>query len=323
MVFLKRFLLYFFAIMSAANLVAAAVSASSDDMRLAQLRKDWNKDGLHKSHCRSAQEYIKTLEFLRKQKTIPEKEARQVARIVSKGCDESAERFARAYLTMQKSGVSLQKSVDVGLAMVREDPLTVKNFYEIFSKMYLNEYFDVNFRASFEIALELSKNFQGDLDVARKDFNDFSNFCLDQKKVGLSVNQCAQLAVRFARLSQFYPKGIYADFQEIYKLLRDDKRFGLPLVQAINSAEKILRNGPAAKINFLQAYNYATSKEGLDLSGKDALEFALGLAKDSYVGEGPPVFPGRQLLKTLSQTDTLDPDSEITESEDSSDANSQ
>lgn len=268
--------------------------------KIEAIRQGWQSDGFHKDHCKSSEEYIKTLEFLRKENSVPENDMRQVAHRVAKGCNGSAERFSRVYLVMRKSGVSLQKSVEVGLALVSEDPLTVNNFHEIFQKMYLNEHFNINFKSSFEIAYELSKKFQGNLDKVREDFTEFYKFCADHKSLNLSITQCSELAVRFARLSQYYPKGIFKDFKQIYETLRDDKRFGVSLKESLELAEKILKNGPTAKVNFLQAYNYASMKSGLDLPGREALIFGLQMTQLSFVGEKPPVYPGEQLLRKSS-----------------------
>ena len=266
------------------------------------IQKGWDvKAGTHRNHCRASEEFVRTLEFLREDDTIPEKEARRVASLVSQGCDGATKRFAKAYLLMKKSGLSFQKSVDIGLAMVNEDPLTVRNFYEIYEKMYLGEFFNINFQSSLEIAFELSREFKGDLQFARQDFNQFSQFCMDQKKVGLNVVACAKISVRFAKMSQYYPRGLFKEFQEVYNMLRDDKRFGISLMESIHLSEKILKNGPMAKTNFLQAYNYATLKEGLDLSGREALDFAIQMAGHSFKGATPPLYLGEQVFQELSQ----------------------
>jgi hypothetical protein len=262
-----------------------------------ELFNGWNDLGFHKEHCKSTEEFVKALEFLRKEKSIPEKEARRVSTLVAAGCDGAAERFSKAYLTMRKSGVALQKAVDVGLALVNEDPLTINNFYEIFEKMYLGEFYDVSFQTSFEIAYELSKEFRGNLEMARNDFNKFTKFCMDDKQMGLSVPQCAKLSVKFARLSQYYPKGIFEPFKEVYLMLREDKRFGVSMKEALEVSERIIRNGPMARVNFLQAYNYASMKDGLALSGREALVFAVKMSGLSSLGEEPPIFPGSQLFR--------------------------
>jgi len=301
--FLKAALLIAYSLCSPLDFAFAQIVTAE---QLAELRTGWGDDGLHRDHCKATEEYIKTLEFLRKEEVIPENEARQIARKVSEGCGGASERFIKAYLMMQKSGVSLQKSVDVGLALTKEDPLTVRNFHEIFEKMYLGEYLDVNFKSSFEIAFELSRNFKGNLEMARKDFNEFSKFCMDHKKVGLSVTQCAKLAVSFARLSQYYPRGVFSEFKTIYELLREDKRFGVGLKEGLELSEQILQNGPAAKLNFIQAYNYATTKSGMNLTGREALTFALGMARLSHAGETPPIFAGEQMLRPASQVKTAE-----------------
>jgi hypothetical protein len=276
---------------------AKPINKSVTPEQASEIFSGWNDQGFHKEHCRATEEFVKALEFMRKEKSIPEKEARRVSVYVAAGCDGAAERFSKAYLIMRKSGVALQKAIDVGLALVNEDSLTINNFYEIFEKMYLGEYFDVNLQTAFEIAYELSKEFRGNLDVARMDFNKFTKFCMDDKQMGLSVPQCAKLSVKFTRLSQFFPRGIFEPFKEVYMMLREDKRFGVSMKEALEFSEKIIRNGPMARVNFLQAYNYASMKDGLNLPGREALGFAVKMAGLSSIGEEPPIFPGSQLFR--------------------------
>lgn len=288
-------------------LVGSLTFASPAEMTADQANevfKGWNEQGFHKEHCHSTQEYIKTLEFFRKESMtpIPEKQAREISGLVAQGCDGAAERFTQAYLTMKKTGVSLQKAVEVGLALAKASPLTVKNFYEIFQKTYLGDFFNLPFETSFEIAYQLSKDFRGNLETARTDFNKIGELCLSNKSIGLPVPECALYAVRLAKLGEYYPKGVYDSFQEVYPKLREDKRFGLPIGLALDVSYRVLSHGPMAKINFLQAFNYAIDKKGLDLDGKPALDFALKMSQFSTLQNEPPIFPGEQMFRRSEET---------------------
>jgi hypothetical protein len=273
---------------------------------LTKLKMGWGPDGIHKEHCRATEEYIKAVEFLRRGKTIPENDVRKIADWVSAGCTGSANRFVRTYQTLQKSGVSLQKSVEVALLMTKEDDVAVENFHEIFGRVFASEFFDSNFHAALQAAMELSRNFKGDLSSAKTDFNQFTKFCLDQKTMGLAVQQCGVVAVRFTKFGQYFIGGVFTPFKEIYELLRDDKRFGISIQESLDVAEKVLRNGPASKLNFIQAFNYAISNEGLNVPNRDALEFALRMTERSYSGEHLPLNPGFQMFRLASPTAKYD-----------------
>lgn len=288
-------------------LLASSLSFAAQDIsaeKAEEIFKGWNEQGFHKEHCHSTQEYIKTLEFFRKETMtpIPEKQAREIAGLVARSCDGAAERFTQAYLTMKKTGVTLQKAVEVGIALANASPLTVKNFYEIFQKTYLGDFFNLPFEVSFEIAYQLSKDFRGNLDTARTDFQKIGELCLDTKTLGLPVPECAMYAVKLAKLGEYYPKGVYSAFQEIYPKLREDKRFGLPIGQALEVCYRVLRHGPLAKTNFLQAFNYGTDKKGLDLDGKPALDFALKMSQYSTLQNEPPIFPGEQMFRRVEES---------------------
>lgn len=263
-----------------------------------EIRKNWDENGYHKEHCSVTSEYKKTLDFLRSDAgaMIPDLQSRQIAEAVVKGCNGSAERFRKGFLTLQKSGVSLQKTVDVALVLSRAHPATVNNFYEVFKKLYLKEFFDFDYKTSFEATLDLSIDYRGNLDNALQDFNKLSNFCLDNKKLGLSVIQCSELSLQIAKLSQFYKKGVYDSFQKVYSALRDDDKFALSVRDALIQSEKVLRHGPRAVDNFIEAYEFAISKSGHAAKSTEALAFAHRMAALSHRGEEPPLFPGEHML---------------------------
>lgn len=288
-------ILFFAAMMFVPMAVNAAVLTSEEAIKI---RKGWDEVGFHKDHCSSTEDYIKTLEFLRKETVayIPEKQARQVAHLVATGCTGASDKFIKAFVTLKRSGVSLQKTVDVALVLSKADPVTVTNFYEVFKKMYLTEFLNLDFKTTFEATLDLSLNYQGNLEFALQDFNKMSEFCLDSKSLGLSVSQCTQMALKIAKLSQYYRKGVYESFQEVYKTLREDKKFGLSVKEALISSEQILKNGPMAVPNFIKAFEYATNPKGLGLKGPEAVQFAMKMADLSHKGKEAPLYPGDQLV---------------------------
>lgn len=254
----------------------------------------WEKDK-HPDHCESTKEYVEALNFMRTQQDVATSEgkAREFALAVSKGCSGAAQRFAKVFLLMKKSGVDYTKALQVGLLFANETDETTINFYEIFQKLYLGEFFDLDYRTTVQVSLDLSRDYLGSREMAREDFLKIAKFCLDKKEMNLPARKCAELAVKFARSSQYYPKGVWDSFLSLYKTLREDKRFGLSIKGALDVVSDILPYGPTAPGNFISGFDYAIRGEGLNLPGRESIAFGIAMAKASVKEMPPPIFlPG-------------------------------
>jgi hypothetical protein len=229
------------------------------------------------------------LRFLRDAKgfSFPEQVARKIAFQVSAGCDGSAERFSQILVFIKTVGFSEKKALEMALDFAAQRPQVQKNFLEIFSKSFLQEFFDYDFAKAMKIAFELSKDYKGDPTMARDDFIALSRFCRDHKKLGLPVAFCADYSVKVAYLSQYYDKGVSQPFMDIYKTLRENREFGLDMKFALEISYDVLKSGPLAAPNFLKAYGFAI--DDLKLDKKKAIGFALELAGHAYIGSAPPI----------------------------------
>lgn len=240
--------------------------------------------------CESTQEYIKTIKFLREYKgKLPEKASRKIASKVSQGCTGASDRFSKIFLLIREMGVDQGQSLDIAMDFSHLDDETFKNFYEIFQRAYLTEFFDFDFKTSFNLAYELSKDYKGNPEQARKDFLALIKFCSEEKKLGLPLRFCAEFATKVAKLSQYYPKGIYQPFEDLYKKLRTKEPFGLSVKKSFELLIQILQHGPKAPDNFIKGYQFALDPKGLDLNANKALKFALKMAQQSVTELPPPL----------------------------------
>jgi hypothetical protein len=246
----------------------------------------------HPDHCDSTKEFVEALSFMRTQKDVVSSEslAKEKAFEISKGCNGATQRFARIFLLLKKSGVDYSKSLHVGVLFSKESDTTVDNFFEIFQKTYLGEFFDLDYQTAINVSYELSTDFEGNREQARKDFLSIGRDCLDKNEMNLPIKQCAELALKFARNSKYFPEGTYKPFSEMYKLFRKDKRFGLSIRSTLEIINEILPYGPKAPENFISGFDLAIKENGMNLGGKDAITFGIAMAKRSVKTLPPPVY---------------------------------
>jgi hypothetical protein len=258
-----------------------------------------------KNLCHSTTEYIKTLKFLRESKDFGYREeaCRKIAEEVSRGCDGSAERFVQILTLLKTVGLSERKTLTLALEFSAAPPDVQKNFLEIFTKSFLMEFFDYEFPRAMRVAMELSKDYKGDPARARTDFITLVQFCKNSRKLDLPIVFCAEYAEKVAKLSQYYQQGVAKPFLEFYDQLRDQKDFSLDVKSALEVAFGVMKNGPLAASNFLEAFRFASKDFGHDK--KKALEFAAKMASRSFIGEKPPLLqlPPSSVSKEPGQKD--------------------
>jgi hypothetical protein len=247
----------------------------------------------HPDHCRSADEFTDTVVYLRGQRVAPllEKEIVRISEEVANGCNGASQRFRQVFAMLIKTGVDVKKSVQTGIAFAKESPETVKGFTEIFQKSYLENYLNLDYVTALEVSYELSRDFPGNVSLAYSDFVNITKFCLDPKRLGLPVKSCARIAIDVARLSCYYPLGVYQPFEELYGLLRNDASFGISIREALKIATEVMHYGPKASENFIKTFRFSVSRTGLDQTANNSLRLALRIAKKSNRYGEPPLYP--------------------------------
>ncbi|MBS1970879.1 MAG: hypothetical protein JSU04_11255 [Bdellovibrionales bacterium] len=233
--------------------------------------------------CESFKEFQSAYEALMKDEDLSlgeEKSARLALRI-SKGCNGSSARFFKAYEMMKKTGVALTKAVEVGLDFSGLDDERLKNFNEVFAKMYLESILDFDFATAYKVSFQLSRDYEGKAQDVREDFIKLVKFCTNNDKAALPLRQCAELALKIVDHTPKFPGGLFNSFEKFYTFLRADKRMGLSVIDSLNLVPKVFAYGPKAPENFQAAMEYALSSSKITIDHTNAMNLALRLAKQS------------------------------------------
>lgn len=253
----------------------------------------WTPEKTHPELCHSIKEFKEAMHFFRVKKdeiNPSEGRARLLAAEIAKGCDGAALRFAKTYTLLKKSGVDIAKCIDTAMKFSKEDNETVENFFELFHKTFLSEFFDFDYYSALQISYEISSQYKGNRKQAREDFINILNYCMKKEEMNLPMKICAEVSLAMARLSQHFPDGVNKPFVDLFTTLKNDKRFGVSIKVALSIILDVLPNGPTAPQNFLDAFEYALSTSGLGIDGREALQFALSMSMRSSKNLPPPIF---------------------------------
>jgi hypothetical protein len=233
--------------------------------------------------CESFKEFQTAYESLLKDGDLAlgEEKAARLSLKISKGCNGSTNRFFKAYEMMKKTGVALNKAVEVGLDFSGLDDDRLKNFNEVFAKMYLENVLDFDFATAYKVSFQLSRDYEGKAQDVREDFIKLVKFCTNNDKAALPLRQCAELALKIVDHTPKFPGGLYSSFEKFYTFLRSDKRMGLSVIESLNLVSKVFAYGPKAPENFQAAMEYALSSNKITIDHVNAINLALRLAKQS------------------------------------------
>ncbi len=242
--------------------------------------------------CESFKEFQSAYESLLRDGDLAlgEEKSARLALKISQGCNGSAQRFIKAYEMMKKTGVAMTKSVEVGLDFSALDDERLKNFHEVFSKMYLENYFDFDFATAYRVSFQLSRDYEGKAQDVREDFIKLAKFCTQSDKVALPLKQCAELALKIVDHTPKFSGGLFSTFEKFYTFLRTDKRMGLSVIDSLNLVPKVFAYGPKAPENFQQALEYALSSNKITIDHPNAINLALRLARQSLPSLGKEEF---------------------------------
>jgi hypothetical protein len=238
--------------------------------------------------CASAREFVTSLEFLRTHEDLklPEPEARKVAEKVALGCEGAAGRFIRIATLLVRAGLTGKESLQVALRFADREDREAEAFVSIFKRAFAEEYLDLDLGDAVKVALSLSRDFPGDRDAARKEFERLVEFCVKRQPVGLARPSCGGFAARAAsKAIAWNGKGASA-FEEGYDFLVSASGPNLSTPDALTLSESLLEVGPGAFDNFRQAYLYASSEKGLGAGREESLRFArrITVPADSKTG---------------------------------------
>lgn len=233
--------------------------------------------------CKASREFITTMEYLRAQKdfALNEKQTYDLADKVSTGCTGSSKRFIQITDLMIKAGFTSNKSMETGLQYALKDDEAFVAFITIFKSAYLESLLDLNLDQSLKIATELSESNLGDNKYAEEQFSKLVDFCIDQKTLGIPLMNCATIAARVVKSGEKFNFKIADDFIDVFNFLTNSNESNIPSFQALTISENIVKHGTLAKKSFMDGYEYAISKKGLDKTVPDAIKFGELMASRS------------------------------------------
>ena len=234
--------------------------------------------------CDVALEFKKSYEYILAEKDfeMPESKMIELSAQIAKGCDGAKERFIQAYELMKKSGVAITKSIEVGLVFSKLQDQQLKNFTEIFKKTYLEGYFDFSFEQVYKVSLQLSKDIESNQEILRQDFTKLVQFCLDSKKLGLPIGDCAQISMELTQHTKKYPlSGLFPEFEKLVNYIQEKGKMTVPIRDTVRICTLILPYGIKAVDNFKSSYEYAVTNERMRLDQKGAFLLAIELTKSS------------------------------------------
>lgn len=226
--------------------------------------------------CQSTREYITAVRFLRKKKdfSLDEKQVRTIADKVSLGCTGASKRFIIITNLLVKTGLDSKSAIEMGVKFASKSELEMKTFSYIYKRSFLKSYLDLDIRTSIEIAYSLADKFNGKHTNSQRTFNQVLRLCNNREQLDLPNKKCANLAARVAKAGEKYKKPLGDGFRSLFNYLIRKSGPNLPTFQAVEMSEVVMRSGPMSAKNFIQAYKFALSKNGLNVPRGKALEFA-------------------------------------------------
>jgi hypothetical protein len=233
--------------------------------------------------CLSTREFITNLEFLREHKELGlgEADARTVSHKVSEGCTGASRRFIQVTNVLVKAGVPSRRSLETAQKFSLHTDEMTNAFLTVFKGAFIEDLLDLDVNNALTIALEIASSYEGKSSMAEKNFNQLVGFCLDRKSLDLPLLECARMGSRVIKNGSPFGFDITTEFISLFNYLTDPKKANIVTFEALSVSEFVTKFGPESKRNFIQGFEYALSKKGLDVGVKEAIEFGKSMASRS------------------------------------------
>ncbi len=234
------------------------------------------------TQCLSTREFITTREYLQSLEEIKIKpeQVLEISHKVAEGCTGSAQRFISVVDLLHKAKLDATNAIKTAIYFAPSDDKTTRNFREVFKFAYLESGLDLDLHNSIQMALNLSKDYQGEQDKAYEEFKKLIDFCTNMKKMNLPLGTCGSMAVRITKKGEKFQASTANAYISLFNFLVEDSVGPkVSVLESVKLAEELLEQGPQSEINFIQAYKYALSKKGLNYSKSDSFKFAQKMAK--------------------------------------------
>jgi hypothetical protein len=243
--------------------------------------------------CAPVQEFITTVEYLRKQKHVGMDEAgiRNAADQVSQSCTGGGRRFREAMEVLSLAELPGARALGLALRAAESSDERSALFLTVFKVAFARNGLDLTAEQALELAerLALGAGVGGDVRTqeaeAGEDFKKIALHCLATVREGgweLPRVECARLAVDIAarvlsgKLKSGRAPGVLRDFVQFAS--REGEGPTLALRQAIQLGEELLSVSDRAPAEYITGWKYAVKESGLGLPPAAAQEWARKLA---------------------------------------------
>ena len=236
-------------------------------------------------NCYSTKEYITTFRYLEDKKIflLKKEDIMKVADVVSQGCDGAAKRFIEITDLLVKSKVETSESIKLAIEFSKKNDQASQAFIAIFKEKFLKEYLDLDIKSAIDFSKKLSLETDGDPNMIKNDFQKIVKFCLDQNSLDLSGPRCSELASKVVQSGTKFKTEMSSVFLDHFDFLTDSKGVSLPTYKALEISLKLINAGQLSAVNFKDAYKFAISKSGLDLTKVAAINYAELMAQRSVL----------------------------------------
>lgn len=234
--------------------------------------------------CLSTREFVTTLNFLKSKKelSIEDKKAVEIASFVSNGCTGAANRFIQTTSFLIDAEIPSNQAIVVAKNISQENDMVFNNFLSIFKKIYIEKYFDLPATKSLKMATDLTVKMKKDSSKVLEDFNALGEFCLNRNGLDLGFEKCSNFIFTILIKSKDINVSISKPSIEFYDfLVKEEKGPKLSTLKALTQIENIIEFGANGILNFNQAYSFATNADGLNIGTEPALKFAEEMAHKS------------------------------------------
>jgi len=230
--------------------------------------------------CTASREYITTYRFLTQEDNfkVDTKTARKVALRVSRGCTGAAKRFVQVAKLLADAQMSGHDALTVASDFVTATDAQTAAFLNVLRWAYEKDSLDLSLGAAVKVAREFSLDFKGDPTLAAKDFERLAKFCVGDRDVDLSRPKCAELVAKAAKASERSETAVADAFIDLQKFLHAPEGAAISAQESFTLAIELIAVSPLASENFIETYQFARSKAGLDLAANDALTIAKQVA---------------------------------------------
>ncbi len=236
-------------------------------------------ESMASDYCETAKEFIVINEFLKKQDFYESNWAKSTSKKASLGCKGSAARFIKSMKVMMKVGLYMEDAISISISLANTTDEKAETFFQVFQKSYLKNYLDLDTQSSVQLATELSLRYAGSSKKAKKDFDQFVEFCLDKESLGLSIPTCADFSLRMTNYGENKEAAVYPSFVRVFRFLKSKDGPEQSTSFALQFAEELVKIHPLAADDYIAAYKYAVKQEGLGLDKESALQLAKTLSQ--------------------------------------------